>query len=255
MSASKAASDFPYVHSDLDGIFYARCIPGDTRGAKTEIYQVQKDRDKLVDTYDVYSRNGLRLGWSPIAGKVAMMLVRPKEEADPNKQEELIFFLGGKRLSHCTTAELQKLGAQIRPDMRNGKHAQFKAIGSRQVPGTNEYDFVISIDGKEIGFNILTGKQRALAHNQSSSESTQWLEQRIREAKTIKPGMTRQDLLKMCDVEGGLQPMLANRYVLKSCPLIKVEVDFDAKATDKKKDNEITVVKVSRLYTDFAVVD
>ncbi len=255
MSASKAAPDFPYVHSDLDGIFYARCIPGDSSAAKTEIYQVQKEKDKLVDTYNVYSKNGLRLGWSPIAGKVAMMLIRPEDKADPNKQEELIFFLGGKRLSHCTTSDLQKLGAKLRPDMRSGNHAQFKVLGSRQVPGTNEYDFVISIDGKEIGFNILTGKQRDLAHNQAASESTQWLEQRIREAKTIKPGMTRAELLKICDVEGGLQPMLANRYVLKSCPLIKLEVDFDAKAADKKKDSEITVATVSRVYTDFVVVD
>lgn len=254
VSASKAAQDFPYVYSDLDGIFYARCIP--TTGAgKTEIYQVKADKDQLIDTYDVYSRNGLRLGWSPIAGKVAMMLIRPKDNPDLNKQEELVFFLGGKRLMQYTTGDLEKLGARVTPDMHNGKHAQYKVIGARQVPATNEYDFVISIQEKEIGFNILTGKQRELAHNQASRENTQWLEARIREAKTIKPGMTRAELLKICDVEAGLQPMLATRYVLKTCPLIKVDVDFDAKASDKKKDTQITVTKVSRVYTDFAIAD
>ncbi len=258
VSAAKAAADFPYVHSDLDGIFYARCIPKEApaTGCKTEIYQVKKEKDQLIDTYDVYSKNGLRLGWSPIAGKVAMMLIRPTDEADLARQQEIVFFLGGKRLSHYTTADLQKLGAPVRPDMRGGKHAVFRTLGARQVPGTNEYDFVISIDGKEVGFNILTGKQRALSSGTAYGENTQWLEQRIREAKVIRPGMSRSELLKICDVEGGLQAIPATRYVLKTCPLIKVDVEFDAKASDpKKKDSEMKITKVSRLYLDFTIAD
>jgi hypothetical protein len=258
VSAAKAAGDFPYVHSDLDGFFYARCIPKETAGTsgKTEIYQVKKEKDQLIDSYDVYSKNGVRLGWSPIAGKVAMMLIRPTEDGDLAKQQEIVFFLGGKRLLHYTTADLQKLGAQVRPDMRGGKHAKFRALGSRQVPGTNEYDFVISMDGKEVGFNILTGKQRELSSGTAYGENVQWLQERIREAKAIKSGMSRLELLKICDVEGGLQPIPATRYVLKSCPLIKVDVEFDAKASDPKtKDSEMKIIKVSRLYLDFTIAD
>lgn len=257
MSAAKAVGNFPYVHSDLDGFFYARCIPADATGnsGKTEIYQVKKDKDQLVDSYNVYSKNGLRLGWSPIAGKVAVMLIRPKDDADLTKQEELLFFLGGKQLSRYTTADLQKMGAQVQPKMYDGKHANFKALGSRQVAGTNEYDFVISMNGKEVGFNILTGKQRELKPGTTYGEHTKWLEERISETKKIQPGMTRAELLKICDVEAGLQPMLASRYVLKTCPLIKVDVDFDAKYADKKKDTEMKITKVSVVYIDFMIAD
>lgn len=158
--ASKAAGDYPYVHSDLEGFFYARCIPNDSGGGKTEIYQVKKDKDLLVDSYPVYSRNGLKLAWSPIAGKVAMMLIRGKFNSDLNKQEEFAFYLGGKQLAQYSTTDLVKLGAETSAERGGEKRAQFNVIGAQQLPGTNEYDFVVSIGTKKIHFNILTGKQR-----------------------------------------------------------------------------------------------
>lgn len=158
--ASKAAGDYPYVRSDLDGFFYARCIPNDSGGGKTDIYQVKKEKDLLIDSYPVYSRNGLKLAWSPIAGKVAMMLIRSESNSDLSKQEEFAFYLGGKQLAQYSTADLERLGAAIGQERGGGKRAQFNVIGAQQVPGTNEYDFVISIGAKEIHFNVLTGKPR-----------------------------------------------------------------------------------------------
>jgi hypothetical protein len=34
-------------------------------------------------------------------------------------------------------------------------------VGCKQVPGTNEYDFVIELKGKKLAFDILTRKPRA----------------------------------------------------------------------------------------------
>ena len=34
-------------------------------------------------------------------------------------------------------------------------------IGCEQVPGTNDYDFVIESKGKRLAFDIVTGKPRA----------------------------------------------------------------------------------------------
>lgn len=48
------------------------------------------------------------------------------------------------------------------------------------------------------------------------------------EAISIKEGMTRADLIKLFEVDGGIQPrFLPSRYVLKSYNLIKVDVDFE----------------------------
>ena len=70
--AKSRATNFTYVQSGPDGVFYARCIPAEKEGhaGRTEVYRVLEGRDELVDHYDLYPR-GVVLGWSPIAGKVA----------------------------------------------------------------------------------------------------------------------------------------------------------------------------------------
>ena len=55
----------------------------------------------------------------------------------------------------------------------------------------------------------------------------QWLEERYKEAISIKEGMTFADLFKSFEPDGGLQLMLPERYVLRSCSMIKVDVQFD----------------------------
>ncbi|MFL6208082.1 MAG: hypothetical protein ACJ74W_04490 [Pyrinomonadaceae bacterium] len=55
----------------------------------------------------------------------------------------------------------------------------------------------------------------------------QWLEERYKEATSITAGMTYADLDKLFIMDGGLQPMLPERFVLKSCDMIKVDVQFD----------------------------
>src|SRR5512144_1690906 len=94
-----------------------------------------------------------------LAGKVAVM--SPLEAASTrDKQIEFAFHLGGKLLASYSTASLEAMGLEIERS-REGDRAQFKALGCVQVPGTNEYDFVIETSsGKKFGFDILTGKVR-----------------------------------------------------------------------------------------------
>jgi len=88
-----------------------------------------------------------------------------------------------------------------------------------------------------------------------------WILERLKEAKSIKPGMSRAQLLKVFDVEAGLQAMLPTRYILKSCPEIHVEVTFDTagKQMPAKRpvgsDVDLTILTVSKLYLDYVVVD
>lgn len=160
--AKSRAANGPYVQA-MDGpsVFYARCIPDDNEGNKgtTTIYRVKKAGDEKVDSYNWYSPDGVILGWSPIAGKVAAMSLRERASS-PDEQIEFAFHLGGKLLQSYTTASLKALGIEIGPSFE-GDQARFKVIGCVQVPQTNEYDFVIeSSSGERFAFDILTGKLR-----------------------------------------------------------------------------------------------
>jgi hypothetical protein len=76
-----------------------------------------------------------------------------------------------------------------------------------------------------------------------------WLSDRIDEAHKIKPAMTEADLLKVFDMEGGLQSKPASRYVLKSCPMIKINVTF------KTVKNELVIATISPIYIDHVITD
>ena len=81
--------------------------------------------------------------------------------------------------------------------------------------------------------SVLTITGLARAAYQTDPNHDQWLQQRYVEATSIKEGMTRADLLKVFRMDGGLQPLLPNRYVLRTSNSIKVDVEFDVPAGNK----------------------
>ena len=160
-AAAKARSNYPYVQSGPDGAFYARCIPAGPDGTEgtTVIYRVQKGADQVVDAYDWYSKKGVVLGWSPIAGKVAVMSLSGKAASEPDKQVELSFYLGGKLLASYTAKDLADWGAdKYRLDTRDERRPMFSVLGCEQIPLTNNYVFTIDVTGRKLRFDILTGK-------------------------------------------------------------------------------------------------
>lgn len=162
--ASKPRSNFSYVQSGPDGVFYARCVPDEAEGTRgtTKVYRVGKQRDDLVDGYDWYVRPGVVLGWSPIAGKVAIMALGGPPAPGSDTPPELSFHLGGERLASYTAVDLKEWGAEImRRNSSGEERADFKVVGCEQVPGTNDYRFVIEIKGNPLSFDILTGKPPA----------------------------------------------------------------------------------------------
>ncbi len=82
-----------------------------------------------------------------------------------------------------------------------------------------------------------------------------WLSERIIEAKSIKPGMSRAQLLKIFDVEGGLQSIPATRYVLKSCPMIKIDVSFKPGVAGRSSSVSEPIAAVSKVYLDQVIAD
>ena len=169
--ASKAVASRAYVQSGPGGVFYARCVPAaaDGTAGRTDVYAVRADGgDDPRDLYDWYAPGGVTLGWSPLAGKVAVLAVVAEERpgGDWRAQEELRFAIGGKVLRSYTSGELIALGAAERVSSVRGRHAGYRVLGCEQVPGTNEYDFVVEVaggmtgEGTKLRFDITTGALR-----------------------------------------------------------------------------------------------
>ncbi len=163
LASKKRVDNFAYVQSGLGGRFYVRCVPDSPRGesGSTVVYRVRSDEDEIVDRYDWYSRDGVVLGWSPIVGKVAILRKGGQSSPDHSKQHEFSFHLGGEHLKTYTTEDMVKMGANIPSKKGDGgdKRAEIEFSGCNQVPGTNDYVFVVAVNGsKTIQFNILTGE-------------------------------------------------------------------------------------------------
>ena len=110
--------------------------------------------------------------------------------------------------------------------------------------------------------NVIGNARFEIKHNTSTgrpleqspvidSERTEWLENVLAWIDTIKPGMTRSDLLRVFTTEGGLSTPAHQTYVLKQCPIIKVDVVF----SDSGNEAEDKITKISKPYLDYSRVD
>jgi hypothetical protein len=160
-SATKPVPNRAYVKSGPDGVSYARCIPEADAGSAgtTRVYSVGRDKDTLIDTYDWYAPRGVTLGWSPVAGKVAVMALGGRTPAR-SARVELSFHLGGKLLAAYTAEDLRALGVEVEKRADSG-HVDMEAVGCEQVAGTNDCVFVVETRGhRRLAFDIVTGKVR-----------------------------------------------------------------------------------------------
>ncbi|MGH9741620.1 MAG: hypothetical protein ACRD51_04640 [Candidatus Acidiferrum sp.] len=82
--------------------------------------------------------------------------------------------------------------------------------------------------------------------------------------ETIKPNMTRDDLLKVFTTEGGLSNGLRRKFVSRECPYFKVDVEFEPVGRPTRDgDGRVTVVedsrdiitRISRPYLQFSITD
>jgi hypothetical protein len=95
-------------------------------------------------------------------------------------------------------------------------------------------------------------------------EHTQWVASVLRWTYDIRPGMTRNDMLRVFTTEGGLSTGTRRTYVLKGCPYIKVDVEFKAVGRPERdnegrvtlvEDDQDLIVKISRPYLEYSIVD
>jgi hypothetical protein len=98
----------------------------------------------------------------------------------------------------------------------------------------------------------------------SSQDHVAWVAQTLKQMQTIKPGMTRMDLLKVFTTEGGLSIGLRRTFVSRECPYFKVDVEFEAVGHPSRDVNgrvtlvegsQDIIVNISRPYLQFSVTD
>jgi len=82
-------------------------------------------------------------------------------------------------------------------------------------------------------------------------DHAQWVSSVLLLIDTIKPGMTRTDLLRVFTTEGGLSTRTRRTFVLKQCPTIKVDVEFSVSA----KEAEDKISQISKPYLDYGHYD
>jgi AraC-like DNA-binding protein len=94
--------------------------------------------------------------------------------------------------------------------------------------------------------------------SEAGQGTRQWLEERYKEATSVRAGMSRAELLRVFDEDGGLQRIPASRYVLRSCRMIKVDVEFDVgygQAYRVKPDKELKIKGISKPYLEHMYAD
>jgi hypothetical protein len=91
-----------------------------------------------------------------------------------------------------------------------------------------------------------------------SRDRTAWIAASLRTMETIKPGMTRTDLLKVFTTEGGLSNRIHRTYVFRDCPYIKVDVEFKPVGQEKEvllEGPADVIITISRPYLNWSVMD
>jgi hypothetical protein len=132
-------------------------------------------------------------------------------------------------------------------------------------PGdTNEYLLYLVNDGTN-RYAPTSGQidpalqiKRPPTNSVADTNLTKQISEILTECQKIKPGMARAELLKFFTTEGGLSTATHRTFVYRSCPYIKVDVDFTPSDTQQKALEERptdTISTISKPYLDWSIID
>lgn len=144
-------------------------------------------------------------------------------------------------------------------DYLNRKHGGFVRL--KQGVQRRSLLFMFSAVGMSLCTQALT---RPRDESNRCSDHMAWVVASLKRMLMIKPGMTRNELLSVFTVEGGISTALQRTFVSRDCPYFKVDVtfhragDLDSK-TDRKdliteRGNDV-IVTVSRPYLQLSTED
>jgi hypothetical protein len=91
-----------------------------------------------------------------------------------------------------------------------------------------------------------------------------WVRDSLIKMDSVRPGMTREQVMKVFTTEGGLSNGLRRTFVSRDCSYFKIDVEFKAVGRpDRDSDGRVTleedsrdiIVRVSLPYLQFAIGD
>jgi hypothetical protein len=115
-----------------------------------------------------------------------------------------------------------------------------------------------------IGGSISTRMGHAASQETGTQDHNAWVAHVLEKIQTIKPGMTRKELLKVFTTEGGLSTGLHRTFISRDCPYFKIDVEFEAVGRpNRSKEGRVTlsedsrdiILEVSRPYLQFSILD
>ncbi len=89
-----------------------------------------------------------------------------------------------------------------------------------------------------------------------------WVIEALQRMQTIRPGMTREALLRVFTMEGGLSTPMRSTFVSRDCPYFKVNVEF--RRADGRSERDMdwrhedptdVILTISRPYLQFGIYD
>ena len=88
----------------------------------------------------------------------------------------------------------------------------------------------------------------------TAQDHTAWVAEALQRMLTVKPGMTRGDLLKVFTTEGGISSPWERTYVSRDCRYFKVDVKFQpvGERVTAEEDNRDVIGSISRPYLQFS---
>ena len=92
----------------------------------------------------------------------------------------------------------------------------------------------------------------------TDEDHTAWIAKSLREMETVKVGMTRGELLKVFEEEGGISTRKWRRYTYRECRYIKVDVEFEPVGDPENQRNQNTldkITKISKPFLEWSILD
>jgi hypothetical protein len=87
----------------------------------------------------------------------------------------------------------------------------------------------------------------AATQESCNQQHSEWVAQALKRMQSVKPGMTRKDLLAVFRTEGGLSTGLQRTYGSRDCPFFKVDVEFEPVGRPSRdSDGRVTLVQDER---------
>jgi hypothetical protein len=123
---------------------------------------------------------------------------------------------------------------------------------------------VVLVVSAALSSSLTVQDARSEVQSSTQQDHVVWVGEVLKRMQSIKPGMTRSELLAVFTTEGGLSTGLHRTFVSRECPYFKVDVEFEAvgrpsydgegRVTLVEGDHD-RIVKISPPYLQFSIID